>query len=103
MATTDEGFSPEKQNQLPLSSAENQGAFEAACRDDAVDLSMQEHENDVMDDAVTNPVEQTNKRARTKVSEGGFLASDKPADKDSSGKTFQDEQIALYQKQMHDE
>lgn len=37
----------------------------AVARDDAVDISMKEHNHEVIQDAVTNPVEQANKRART--------------------------------------
>lgn len=67
---------------------------------------MTEHVGEVIDDTVTNPVEQAKKRARTQTRQGGFLVSDeaalsakgaKPAlSSFSAGKTFQDEQIDIY-------
>ena len=48
----------------------------AVQREDAVDISLQEHVNEVVEDTVTNPVEQAKKRARTSPGQGGFLAQD---------------------------
>lgn len=64
----------------------------AATREDAFDISLNDHLNEVNKDAVTNPVEQAKKRARTNPSQGGFLASDG----DAASKSIEDEQIALY-------
>ena len=51
-------------------------------REDAIDLSLKEHTDEVVQDSVTNPVEQANKkRARTQTYQGGFLASDQAAAK----------------------
>ena len=58
-------------------------------REDAIDLSLKEHTDEVVQDSVTNPVEQANKkRARTQTYQGGFLASDQAAAKTAYASGF---------------
>ena len=58
---TDERKSSSDEIEAPVTAK----AMATVSREDAVDISLQEHVNEVMDDAVTNPVEQAKKRART--------------------------------------
>lgn len=58
---TDERKSSSEEAEVPVTTK----AKAAVNREDAVDISLREHVNEVVDDAVTNPVEQAKKRART--------------------------------------
>ena len=96
MATDERHLSSNSDDVTASASAKNQLA--SVTREDAVDISLQDHVNEVTEDAVTNPVEQAKKRARTSPGQGGFLATDtKPPP--MTAKTIQDEAIALYREE----
>ena len=63
MATDERHLSSNSDDVTASASAKNQLA--SVTREDAVDISLQDHVNEVTEDAVTNPVEQAKKRART--------------------------------------